>query len=459
MSADLASEVTRALCDHGVVDTGSRERVETELRAAGATCLGETAGLMLLAGVPGVPLSSQQRVLGVRLGVWPATAVSKRRVSLLSSRIGRKLDQQPEFFHALKAVLTELNPDDDVLMQASGTTCSRFVDRAEALFGLQTIRVEESTVGWRRFFAAADEQADCRRILLSVPVVACSTEPSLPIGDRVLSCLANEIRVLSLRRRGNTMAVLRDRLSDHAFPPASVVTTALGHAEALRELEGLGAASWKPPTDLPLQQEPSAAVDQPQTLSEPPFADYLLHWTRRPDGPWPDETEADYLDGLILGIRPEQRSAFSALRRIVSTEKLFASGRLIRESIPVVCFSETSVASLPERRTYRPHLRRWDCEPYGIAIRKSWLQARGAREVTYGEAGDTSAVQSAFFQPAAAAGGTDWRSEREWRCVGDVDLSTLGETDAFVFCASEAEAAELGPLCRWPILVPGTLSD
>ena len=197
------------------------------------------------------------------------------------------------------------------------------------------------------------------------------------------------------------------------------------------------------------QQSTSTQEPTSQVLTKPPFDDYLLHWTRSPDGPWPNEDPDDYLDALILGVESQDRTAFAALLRIIETQTLVASSHLIRGGHEVVCFSETPVESLPDRRVYRRHLHRWDFEPYGIAIRKSAIPS--ARPVQYGTAEDFANLPPAsqpFFQLASE--NSDWREEAEWRIVGDVDLGSLDPSDVFVFVPTDAEAQRVS---RWSCIV------
>ena len=294
----------------------------------------------------------------------------------------------------------------------------------------------------------------------------------LPAADRALAALSERLVVLHARRHGNLDRLLRARLADPAFPAASVFL-ALGSELVPRDLAGelmghgavgwlvlntLGHADqvapgpWTPPDQVARKPAPVIAV--------PPAADgeYLTHCTRRRRGPWPGEAEADFLDDLILDRAGADHSAWAALWRIVQTQRLMASAEMIRGGIPVVSFTAVPLAELPRLRAFRPHLGRWDFEPYGLCVRRDWLASRGARAVRYGDESlwqTLPAEEQAFFQRARSetAGGTvlDWTREQEWRHVGDLALQELPAAAAFLFVPSASEARQLAAVSPWPV--------
>ena len=138
------------------------------------------------------------------------------------------------------------------------------------------------------------------------------------------------------------------------------------------------------------------------------------------------------------------------------TQRILASNVLTRSPTPVVCFADVRLTEIEERRTFRSHLARWDFEPYGIAIRKEFLERQGARAVIYGDESDWEAladVDRPFFQRATGEGKQDWRSEYEFRVCGDLPLRRIGPDDAVVCVPSLDEAQQIAPLSRWPVVV------
>jgi hypothetical protein len=187
----------------------------------------------------------------------------------------------------------------------------------------------------------------------------------------------------------------------------------------------------------------------------------LSHCTRQQAGPWPDQAAEDYLDDLILARGDTQHSALAALKRIVRTRRLVATGRTIRGSAPVVSFTDVPLAELDRLRVFRPHRGRWDFEPYGICIRRDWLIQRGTRSVRYGDEAlwqGLLAAERPFFQlsrtrPRRGNRTIDWTVEREWRHVGDVDLRCLAPDEGLLFVPTEVAAYELAAVSPWPVTV------
>jgi hypothetical protein len=196
----------------------------------------------------------------------------------------------------------------------------------------------------------------------------------------------------------------------------------------------------------------------PAAIVPLPSADhwqFLTHCTRDQSGTWPDETEAQLLDGLLAGAAGD-RSAIATLERILLTQKLLATNQLVRGDTPVVSFTAVPLTALPSMRVYRAHLGRWDFEPYGLCIRRELLASWGAKPVRYGDESlwnGLPAAERPFFQKHSQRGDVDWSSEQEWRHVGDLDLTLLSDGDAFVFVPSRAEADRIAAISRWPVTV------
>jgi hypothetical protein len=149
------------------------------------------------------------------------------------------------------------------------------------------------------------------------------------------------------------------------------------------------------------------------------------------------------------------------LAHILATQRLFASGHLIRGGFPVVCFTAVPLDQLRQHRVFRTHVARWDFERFGLAIRREVLLRLGARPVAYGPASTYRSVAEAdrpFFQCASTRRGAhpvDWQSELEWRILGDVDLRKVPPRDALVLVPDRMGAEMMAPLSRWPILIVG----
>ncbi|MCZ7644825.1 MAG: hypothetical protein M5U26_06010 [Planctomycetota bacterium] len=171
----------------------------------------------------------------------------------------------------------------------------------------------------------------------------------------------------------------------------------------------------------------------------------LTHYTREPDGAWPDEPRAAYLGWLLDGRPDETRTGLDALRRILAMRRILGSGRLMSARTPLVSFTARAPHDLPELLRWRKGLRRWTFRPYGIAIRREALADLGARAVRYlHDAGlKALAPEDRLFAQKHAPPETDWTGEAEWRLRGDLDLAALPSGSWRALVPTRAEAAAL----------------
>ena len=127
----------------------------------------------------------------------------------------------------------------------------------------------------------------------------------------------------------------------------------------------------------------------------------------------------------------------------------------------MVCFTAVPLSELPQLRSFRSHLARWDFEPYGICIRREWLESRDCLPVRYGDDSLWASLDlqdRPYFQVQTStcrqSGRTiDWSVEREWRHVGDVELEELPANAGLVFVPTREEAEQLVTISRWPVTV------
>jgi hypothetical protein len=443
-------------------------------------------GAMLTLGVPGATSPGVSRLLGLRLAWWLDGVPSGRRIGVASSRLGRQLDSQEAWFTLLRAACAKIDTARDVVLAVKGTAPDRFVRRATDLFDLRLLQVEAPDAGspdplqWLKNLIDSEpgeRSTGCWRLELSpawadAPLQADDKlADGPPDRDRALVALSDRLFTFHVRHRGNLYQLLKYRLSDPAWPLASIYV-ALGHKmispKSEDELLDAGAVGWVVPDVIIGNQSDrlpgGAAVTVPTggregDLIRVPAAtnwEFLTHCTRGSDGPWPDQDEDDYLDELILSDVTDH-SAFAALMRIVTSGRVLASSRGIRGKIPVVCFTAVPLAELSELHVYRKHRARWDFQPYGICVRRQWLEQRGARPVQYGNDQLWSALppdERPFFQVRQTSSGRmDWRAEREWRHVGEIALADLPPDAGFVFVPSRAEALKLADESPWPVAV------
>jgi hypothetical protein len=452
----------------------------------------EACGAELSLGIAGCDDDMLARWLGPRLAWWPRGVPQGRRVGLISSRLGRKLDCQQAWFKVLRTACAQIDPQKDVLLTAASTTTARFIERCASLFGLRLLRVDLAAddmplAKW--FLRVRDQQpaetTDWRsEVFLSPPLAPLETAAerdadylAAPSRDRAVVAMSDRLLVFHLRRGGHSDRLVRARLTDRTWPLASVYV-ALGpdlvRRDAAHELLGLGAVGWmlmeKPQTEQCKFERSESIADTlaiARIIPVPSAEDwpYLTHCTRRRDGPWPDQGEQDYLDDLILQRAGADHSPLAALWRLVVQQRIIATSETIRGATGVVSFTNIPLAELGRLHTFRPHRARWDFEPYGICIRRDWLERRGSRPVYYGDdelwdrlpPGDRPYFQLRQTRRSTGADVIDWTVEQEWRHIGDVLLRELPADAALLFVSAPAEAEQLSSVSRWPVTSIQTL--
>ena len=332
-------------------------------------------------------------------------------------------------------------------------------------------------------------------------------EELLPLRDEVLAAWSERIEVVQLRRHGVWDQLLRRTMvSDWAstsmepympflripgdernIPPdlraeferlgAVVRSTTMATAAAknaspsgisdLPECDPVHlqpAGTHVPPgTNVPpgklvqVELRPSTALSGIRFSSLPESGAYLTHWTRAPRGGWPDEPRSAYLDRLLLGEPIEADSACDSLLRIIRTRRICGSNRGIRGGHSMVCLTAVPLEQWSRRRVYRRHRTRFDFEPYGICLRRKWIEDRGGRSVIYGTDRDWRSLpsdQQPFFQKACTTNCStlDWMEEREWRFRGELDLRDCTAADAWVFAATQEDVERLQAVSPWPVI-------
>ena len=172
--------------------------------------------------------------------------------------------------------------------------------------------------------------------------------------------------------------------------------------------------------------------------------DWLTHWTRISEGPWPGETSADYYETLSRGQNSCPRSALDTLRHILAENRVRGSSWRMPGSTGMVSFTALPPWDIVQKMTWRKRFVRPLFEPYGIAIRKSTLEAMGTRAVQYGppEHGKTLPAQDRlYFQTSSES--SPWPLEKEWRLKGDLDLGSIPGKDLLILVRDESSRKQV----------------
>ena len=326
------------------------------------------------------------------------------------------------------------------------------------------------------------DDASAGQLIVSPPILLApvDTKPdaSLPLADRLLATLGEDVYVLHVRRGGNLEKLVNQCLTCPARLGQRwnlAVGPDLVPQSLVDRWSPAGATAWyltsspqdslvqanRESTRVSLGPFPSAIVPLGQLEAER----YLCHWTRGHPGPWPDQNEKDYICGLLFDEAERDRSALATLLRILQMKRLLGTSRLTREKAEVVSFTELPLTEFRSRRVFRPMHARWDFEPYGVSIDRNWLLNHGTRPVIYGNEMTWRGLaieDRPFFQFCGRnredrlredRRSYDWTQEREWRHVGDVDLGALGPSDALVFVADRVEARRVAAVSPWPVTI------
>lgn len=365
-------------------------------------------------------------------------------VSVVSSRLTRDLAEWNDWFRHLRAICSYVNARRGRLRLVPKTTAYPYLQRACDLFECRSVSSTSVSPRFRNLVRGKVPERDVRAVTQ-----------------------ADEVMVMHVRPQGTIHRLLLEVLKwpPHQRPRINLAMFTQTPRTVRDELIGAGAIAWLPGLPAPADPPGNAAMPAVTNTNDDGFElnDALIHCTRAQRGPWPGETKTQYLDDLLLGLPRARHSPLAALIRIAASRRLMASSLGIRGGYAVVSFTEANFAALQSMRTYRSHRGRWDFEPFGIGIRRSWLVARGARPVRYGNDDDWEKLatdERPFFQKALSTAGTrtlDWTTEREWRHLGDIDLAQLPARDAFLFVRDPADAAKIARICEWPVrTVPGT---
>jgi hypothetical protein len=462
-------------------------------------------GAFVSNGLPWLSRAHSRRWLGNRLFFFPSTIPDRKRIAIVSSRLRQRLDLESWWIDLVRTAILRCDSESESIVVANMTSVCNVVARAAELFGRPVIRFDVPTSEALTTHAAVREwlaecleksvacSADgCGKTGLEIcvsPELKCRNEAlpdfklsTIPLGDRLVFAAASRVEVLSCRARGNVEKLAMAHLQDPERRQIPLWIASNADGEFPGGVADLP-SGWIPwiveplsegtvPNERPLSQSPwpeSSTASQARrwsSVATTPVShpeDWLLHWTRAACGPWPGETEADFIDCLILRLESADRTVLATLLKIVREKKIIASSQGIRGGYAVVSFTEVPLTEFRSRRVFRKHRNRFDFEPWGIAVRREQLWQIGVRPVIYGN--DTvwqqlAPVDRPFFQKATDGGATSNVAEREQRTVNDVDLRQFPRDSVCIFVENSVAADLVSRHCEWPVIVvPGVHGD
>jgi hypothetical protein len=392
--------------------------------------------------------------------------------SLLSSRLGSSPFLRYEVARALRSFHSCLSGD-AVLVTGSGMALEGALKRGSQLFAQPLLCLMPFPL---KFNPSVAEEIASRTPVANEYRVFFET-PDTPNLDSLVIQICQQVRVLSVRRGGNIHELMKRHGNagferDRSCVFFVLADERLTDPDLHGELRNQGVHDWwlypgsadknnlsHDPQDtvaVPLSDarpDEEICFDASRRISLESFeGDYLSHWTREPRDHWPDRSADNQWDtAFFSGDIP--RGPVGTLIRILAQKKILASGRLVRDGLPVCSFTAVPLGEFPSRRKFRKHLARWDFEPFGIAIRRELLESLGARPVHYIRDESVSRISPSDDGWDVTDPKGEWEQEKEWRIAGDLDLRRIPPDGAAVFVPDETSAEKIAPWSRWPIVL------
>ena len=150
---------------------------------------------------------------------------------------------------------------------------------------------------------------------------------------------------------------------------------------------------------------------------------YLIHWTRSPNAPWPNQTLYDYYLSLINSPTYPQ-TALATLERIISAKTIIASANHMPGNHATVAFSGNTPRQMLPLFRWRSRYRTMSFEPYGIGITKSSALRHGITKVTYYQLEEKPRIpENNSWRYQSSGKISDWTKEQEYRHPGNLDFS------------------------------------
>lgn len=417
--------------------------------------------------------------------------------SIVSSRIAHDYNSQDRWFRKLLHACRTLNSNKDLLLIADSVTTGPFTKYLAQRMSIEhaLLFLPKNSLTWKEWLKRREfEKVNLSRFgsrplsifispAISVGEEICqqitdgdksiSSPSPIPLTPDSFQILSSDIvHAIEVREGGNMAQCLDYRLdtlgeSDTGSVRVYQFVDEVRSKPANCKLKK--AVNWvlidsahKPNSLLSRCTSGQSAIRNPVVplrlmwqLSDTQASDYLTHCTRAMQNHWPDESLEMEWDRWLLREHPTECSPLESLRRIVTQQRLRARPGLVRDDVESVSLSEVPLLELVSRRRYRNHLHRWDWEPYGVCIRKDALIEHHCKPVIYGDEAIWESLQPdqrPWYQPAKSKNGKeDWRVEKEWRHLGDLNLSDLRWESIFLFVPTRREAKTLSQECRWTV--------
>jgi hypothetical protein len=196
-------------------------------------------------------------------------------------------------------------------------------------------------------------------------------------------------------------------------------------------------------------------IDEDRINPEIDFSldNYLIHWTRTFNKPWPGELLYEYYDSIVSSDTNYSHTAINSLKRMFGQKIIYVSNRHYQKDFPAVGFSSLKPSEAAALMCWRARYREMSFEPYGIAIKKEYALSMGIKEVIYGTPNTMEKLATdmkPYFQSMGKRG--NWVPEKEFRYIGNFDLEQIDERDLIAIVWKKDEISEIKNVFRGEII-------
>jgi len=407
-----------------------------------------------------------------------------KRIAPVSSRISLDLENQLEWFARLRTLLVRLNSKSETLVIAEDSTTFRYARHLARLFELSVLEISKCKNAKRLGdILSAEDKAEEKSDVPKQTTVHVLVDSNRCALDELQISIADEIRCLKVSKSGLINRLLRMELGKHLGDADSrgdgrrkLIYVPIHDPKSktsAEDLVELGAVGW-----YATSKKGQSGNDSSEHNRVPDYVEtyghrisslklssaqalemeneFLHHFTRPAYRGWIDQSESDYFDQLLLKDAVGNRTglnhdALGTLCRILVSQRLLGNNSITRSRHSVCCFTEIPWSQFSAFRKFRSHVQRWDFMPYGISIRRNVFKELGGRPVLYGDEDSWQSIEDderPFFQRSKRSGSPDaedWTSEREWRILGDIDISRIDRNDIVAFVPDEKSLNDLAP--------------
>ena len=360
------------------------------------------------------------------------------KAAIFNSRQGKTPDSSAEWLRTTLHLAEKLAANNAVLISSLGmVTWEAAAWKASDAGGRLILLIPDIDPGIAEGFAAKiieDFDFDESRLLMIFPDPDIQSEKKyrkLPKRDFWIASIADRIYPVSVRKGGNQsrivelFSIIHDKVN---------TKFQIEHTKA-------GGALFNP------GNLPKLIAEDGQEWT------FLTHFTRTSITPWQDEKKSEFYRSIDEGGAGYSHSGLNTLCKILRDMNILATDKLIRGSYEVISFTECAPWEMKKLIKYRPGLQRWTFEPYGLAINKEKLESHGIRKVIYGfdyQYRFLQGIDKAYFQSVDSED-DDWRAEKEWRCIGNLDLKQFQPEDVTIIVQTFEEAEKLNEWSPFPV--------